>query len=369
MRVLGDLTTNHCGESHSWFTAARSGPGATEREMFYFTGSANEYESWLGVASLPKLNWRSPELRRRFVDGPTAIAQRWLRPPFGLDGWRVDVANMTGRHGAQSDTWEVARLLRAGVAAARSDGLLVAEHAHDATGDLDRDGWHGTMNYAGFTRPLWSWLRRDDLELPDFMGVPGGVPRRNGPDVAATMRTFAALTSWRTYTHGWSLLGSHDTARIRTVVGDPARVEVALGLLLTLPGVPMIFAGDEIGQQGVNGEDSRRPMPWHRRSEWDAATWTRYQALIALRHKSVALRHGGLRWALVDDDVLCFLRETADERMLVLARREAGAPRRLAGVGAVGAENVYGGATALCGPDGSVELPADGPAVQIWRLR
>ncbi len=131
----------------------------------------------------------------------------------------------------------------------------------------------------------------------------------------------------------------------------------------------MIFAGDEIGQQGVNGEDSRRPMPWHRRQDWDEVTWARYRALVALRHASRALRHGGLRWAHVDDDVLCFLRETADERVLVSARRASGSPLRVAGVCASAAENMYGGATVPCGEDGSVQLPADGPTIQIWRLR
>ena len=56
------------------------------------------YVSWLGVPSLPKFNWRAEELRRRFIDGLDSIVARWLRPPFSLDGWRVDVANMTGRY-------------------------------------------------------------------------------------------------------------------------------------------------------------------------------------------------------------------------------------------------------------------------------
>jgi alpha-glucosidase len=150
-------------------------------------------------------------------------------------------------------------------------------------------------------------------------------------------------------------------------VGDPARVEVAVGLMVTLPGVPMIFAGDELGLEGVNGEDSRRPMPWHRPETWDRATLERYRALLAVRAGSAALRRGGLRWAHVDDDALCFLRETADERMLVLARRAAGTPVRLSGLGAASAENVYGGATVPC-VDGSVVLPADGPTLQVWTI-
>ena len=367
LRLLGDITTNHCGDAHPWFLAAAADRHASERDLFYFDG--DDYESWNGVKSLPKLNWGSEDLRRRFTDGPESVAQRWLRPPYNLDGWRVDVANMTGRRGADDLTHDVARLLRRSVARASGQGLLVAEHAHDSTGDLDRDGWHGTMNYAGFTRPVWSWLRADDLSLPDFLGVPGGVPRRGGGDMVATMRTFAALTSWRALAHSWILLGSHDTARIRTVAGDADRVEVALGLLMTMPGVPMVFAGDEIGLTGVNGEDSRRPMPWQRPDAWDRPTLARLRALTALRRESAALRRGGLRWAHVDDDAVAYLRETAAERMLVLARRRSGATLTLPGLGVSDIDNVYGGATALRRADGALVLPADGPTLQIWRLR
>lgn len=366
MRLLGDITTNHCGDAHPWFLAAQADRGAPERDLFYFDG--DDYESWNGVKSLPKLNWRSDELRRRFVGGPESVAQRWLLPPFELDGWRVDVANMTGRRASDSFTHEVARLLRRTVTGASGDGLIVAEHAHDSTGDLDRDGWHGTMNYAGFTRPVWSWLRADDLSLPDFLGAPGGVPRRGGPDIVRTMRIFGALTSWRALTNSWIMLGSHDTARIRTVVGSGNRVEVAVGLLMTLPGVPMIFAGDEIGLTGVNGEDARRPMPWHHQPSWDRATLARYRDLIAIRQASPALRTGGLRWAHVDDDVVAYLRESETERLLILARRAIGVPLRLPALASRSADNVYGGARLSCGTDGSVLLPADGPTLQIWRL-
>ncbi len=303
-RLLGDLTTNHTGDIHPWFT---------DRRDFYYVDADGGYESWLGVPSLPKLNWGSAELRRRF----DAIARRWLAEPYGLDGWRIDVANMTGRRGADDWTHEVARLLAGAVRPA--GGLLIAEHGHDAAADLDRDGWHGTMNYAGFTRPVWSWLRADDLPFDDFLGVPGEVPRQDAATVVATMSAFAAQVSWRSWTTSWHLLGSHDTARIRSVAGDAARQEVAAGLLLTLPGTPMIFAGDEIGLTGEGLEAGRVPMPWHRRDAWDTATFERYRALIALRRSSAALRTGGLRWVHADGDTLVFLRETADEAVLVLA--------------------------------------------------
>lgn len=364
VRLIGDLTTNHSGDGHPWFVAAVSDVDAPEREFFYFDETTGDYESWWGVKSLPKLNWASAELRRRFFGGPASITARWLEL---LDGWRVDVANMTGRLGAVDHAHEVARSMRRAVAAARPDGLLVAEHMHDSTGDLDVGGWHGTMNYSGFLRPVWTWLRADELDLPHFLGVPGGVPRRAGPAAVAAMRAFAARVSWRALNASWTMLGSHDTARIRTVVGDAARQAVAAGLLLTLPGTPMVFAGDEIGLTGVNGEDSRTPYPWRRRESWDAATLARYRELIALRHRHEALRRGGLRWVHVDGDALVFLRETAGQRLLVAARRAPGAPVRLAGLGA--AEPVYGDPPALR-PDaaGAVELPADGPSFAVWAL-
>jgi alpha-glucosidase len=89
---------------------------------------------------------------------------------------------------------------------------------------------------------------------------------------------------------------------------------------MTLPGVPMIFAGDELGLAGENGEASWTPMPWG----WPVLPF--YRDLIALRRSREALRGGGLRWLHADDDALAFVRETADETVLVLARRGSGAP-------------------------------------------
>jgi len=362
-RLVGDLTTNHCGDTHPWFTAAVSDVDAPERAMFYFDEDG-DYEAWLGVKSLPKFDWGSVELRRRFFEGRDAVVARWLRGPHGLDGWRVDVANMTGRRGRDDYAHEMAALMRTVMAGVRPEALLIAEHTHDATGDLDRDGWHGAWNQAGFLRPVWSWLRADELDLTHFLGVPGPVPVRDGRAVLATVRAFAALVSWRSFTASWNLLGSYDTARIRTVVGDAARGEVAAGLLLTMPSTPMICAGDELGLRGVNGEDSRTPMPWHRPETWDTRTLSYYRDLIALRHARPALRCGGLQWLHADADALVYAREAPDETVLVLARRAPGGPIRLPGAAAA---NVYGGAPELV-PDrsGVLTLPGDGPTFQVW---
>ncbi|WP_433360286.1 alpha-amylase family glycosyl hydrolase [Streptosporangium sp. CA-115845] len=360
MRILGDLTTNHCGDTHAWFQAALRDKGAAEREMFFFTDDDLGYEAWMGVPSLPKLDWSS----ERLAEAMEEVVRGWLR--FGLDGWRIDVANMTGRLRQADHAHEVARRIRRVMTDECPDRLLVAEHAHDATGDLDVGGWQGTMNYAGFTRPVWSWLRGPEVHLP-FLGVPAEVPRIGGGDAVATIRAFSGHMSWRSLVHSWSILGSHDTARIRTICGgDPALVEVAAGLMLTLPGTPMVFAGDEIGLEGAWGEDSRRTMPWDRPERWDQGTFGVYRDLIALRRGEVALRHGGLRWLHVSEDAVVYVRERAGERLLILAARAAHRPVRLP----LGARclPVYGDAELSPEADGTVTLPADGPAFHIWRL-
>jgi alpha-glucosidase len=354
MRLIGDVTTNHTGDLHDWF----KDPALRD---FYYYDENGDYEAWYGIPSLPKLNWNSAGLRRRMVTDPDSVIRHWLRSPSGagyFDGWRVDVANMTGRRAADDLTHEVSRLVARTVAEVAPDAMLVGEHNYSAGSDLDVGGWQGAMNYGGFLRPVWTWLRGDDLDFTHFLGVPGNVPRRPATALVAAMGAAMASMSWRSWTHSWNVLGTHDSARIRTITGDRDRVEVAAGLLATLPGTPMIFMGDELGMVGRNGEDARRPMPWQDRSRWDEVTLRRYTDLLRLRREQPALRHGGLRFAYADADAVAFWRETAQQRLLVLARRAAGAPVQVPGVGT--GTNLYGGAPL----DGA--LPGDGPTFQVW---
>lgn len=367
-RILGDLTTNHTGDTHEWFTQAAADPEAPTRSYYYFEPDGT-YATWMGHTTLPKINHGDPDLRAAMVEGPDSVVGRWLRPPYDVDGWRIDVANMTGRLGALDVAHDVARAARHTAAELRDDPLVIGEHNHDATGDIDGDGWHGTMNYSGFSWPLWSWLR-DPASPARAFGRPVPVPRRPGGAVVQTFRAWHATFGWRATSQSWNILGSHDSARIRTLVGSPEVHRVAAGMQFTMPGVPMVFAGDEIGLEGVNGEDARRTMPWHRRDEWDTATLAAYSDLARLRRSYGALRHGGLRWAHVDDDTIAFVRELAGQRLLVVARRAAGAAFGLPGAGPgvhlLGTEP--GGAALDRGEAGLVVPAVDGPRLDVWHL-
>lgn len=366
MKVLGDFTTNHTGVTHEWFEAATGPGGKRTPERDFYIWENGDYVAWLGVPTLPKLNHLSNTLRQGIFEDRRGVVRKWLGRSGGLDGWRVDVANMTGRWRAVDVNHDVARQMRATMGRHHPDALVVGEHFHDYTTDVPGDGWHGVMNYAGFCKPVWTWLREPD-DTPNFLGAPVPVPVLDARAVVDTMRDFTSRISWQALTHSFNLVGSHDVTRVRTLVGEDARlVDVAAGLLLTMPSIPMLTYGDEIGMEGTFGEDGRRPMPWDE-SRWDTRLLDVYSGLISARKASTALRHGGLRWVHAADDAIVFLRESAYETALVHVARAAHEPirlpvRHLAGIGTGRA--AYGPAPRI--GKRQVTLPANGPQVRVW---
>lgn len=396
MRVIGDLTTNHTGDGHEWFRTARADPDSAEREFYLFDDDGADggergsgYESWLGTPTLPKLDWSSAELRRRFIDGPDSVVGRWLRPPAALDGWRIDVASMTGRLREVDLNAEVRQILRRTMDRVAPGTALLAESTNDATEDLTGDAWHGAMTYVLVTRPLWSWLCAPDgvphttadggtSSEPWFFGQPlGGIPSGTAADFAASVTQFSAGIPWRIRLGTMQPLNTHDTARFATHAAE-GTVPVALGLMMTLPGVPMLFAGDEFGLTGADGELSRTPMPWglEHRDPAAAERLALCRELVGLRRRHPVLAAGGMRWVHVDDDAVVFLRESAEESVLVLACSAATAleipQEALPGLDPAGdaddaVERLHGSVRLVSG-SGSVHLSAEGPACGIWRL-
>jgi alpha-glucosidase len=367
MKVVGDITLNHSGVTHEWFQDAMEGHPV--HSTFYTFNPSFEfgYACWLGVRSLPKFNYESAALRERLISGSHSTIRTWLREPFNLDGWRVDVANMTGRQGDLDVTAEVAKLTRDSMAAEGDDKILIAEHFHDAGPDLDGDGWHGTMNYSAFMKPVWTWLVEGFPH--EYLGIPIDVPSISAKQMAATIREFSARMPWRSYNSSWSLLCSHDTARIRSVVGSDARQNVAVGLLCTLPGTPMIFAGDELAAEGLWGEDSRTPHPWEKESEWNRTVLDWYKTVISLRRTENVLAEGGLRWIHAGTDAVAYLRETKDSALLIVGSRNATSEVsvNLPNLGYSRADVVA--TTMNNAPQGALgALPIDSASFTVWRL-
>jgi len=370
IRVIGDLTTNHSGNRHRWFEAAQADATSPEASFYFFDDHPDEYVGWFNVSTLPKFDLRSTTLRHRLVDGPDSIVGRWLANGDGLDGWRIDVGNMTGRLGPIDVNHDVFRDVRRTMAAVRPDAWLVGEHCHDATADLAGDGWHGVMAYTWFTRPVWSWLGDRNAEPLSIIGVPGGLPAIGGREFVETYRALTAGVPWRSVAASMTLLDSHDTARFTSVSSSSAHHRVGVGLLMTMPGVPMVFAGDEVGVRGDTSDTGRQPFPWDA-ATWDQELFDAYRDLIAIRRGSEALKRGGLRFVADGPDAFAFVREVAEERVLVLAARAPHASLVVTrgDLGYAGAVECLYGDGELLVDSVEVTLPGHGPAFGVWRFQ
>lgn len=367
IRLMGDLTTNHCGDSHEWFQAALADPHGPEASFFFFNKHPNNYAAWWGMREMPIFDHRSPELRRRLYDGPDSVVARWLGP-HALDAWRIDVANMTGIHGDINLSHLVATTIRRTMAQVTAESFLQAESNHDASRDLMGDGYQGTMNYAAFTRPLWQWLLPPQprpykhLKYPMLAKLPGRL-------VVSAMRELSGVTPWQGTLHAMNLIGSHDTHRIASLLGDAQLVDVAFGMLAAYPGVPMIYAGDELGLRAMGPEYARIPMPWAHPERWDQRRLAMTGTLFGTRASSPALRRGGLRWLATGDESLTFLREAPSETVLVhAARAQHDAIRIPKSVLGTQLEGLAGSSDLQADADGLVTLPGHGPAFGMWKL-
>lgn len=320
MRYILDIVPNHCGYWHPWFQTALTDADAPEAEFFTFNRHPDDYATWLGVWVLPKLNYRSHELRRRIYQGAEAVFRHWLRPPYSADGWRVDVANMLGRQGATQIGLEISRGIRQSVKETRPDAYLMGENFFDATGQLQGDQWDGVMNYGGFTQPVWYWL------CGFTQGAHGFSETMNAPQWPAEAmiemwQSRMAAVPWVIALQQYNLLGSHDTPRIRTLVGgNDALHRLATALLLTFPGVPGLYYGDEIGMTDVPDLGARGCMIWDE-SRQDRALYDYHKRLIHFRRSSTALQRGGFQMLLIEPDTIAYQRESIDERVIVVAHR------------------------------------------------
>ena len=323
VRILGDLTSNHCGAGHDWLAKAKKDKKSKERSYFFWDKSIKwGYVGWYGLESLPKLNYASKALRKAVYEGKNSIVKKWISPKFGMAGWRIDVGNMTGVQGAENHHVEVMRGIRSAMQEVNPDTWLVAENGDFIASDLDGLGWQGAMNYQGFMRPFWNWINRNPEITGGFQGLPFAMPKINGKQLVASIQEFNSSIPWRSLTASMMLLDSHDTARFRTVVlGDIAAHKTAMTMMLSYPGVPSIFAGDEIGLEGSWGEDARRTINWEDRSGWDVEFFAEVKKLVKLRKTQDALINGGLRWVSVENDYIAYLRESKKQSILVLVSR------------------------------------------------
>jgi glycosidase len=312
LRVVLDVVPNHVHESHPYYGAHAGGPRTTD----WFNDGARacvcgdpgcdwseKIETcWFGP-ELPDLNWRNPAV----VDAGTGDLDWWMRR-FDLDGVRIDAVPMMPRAATRAMVRTVHGVYREGL-----DRLVLGE-VYTGPGDGGRaqiraylgsalDGLDGAFDF-----PLM-WALRDVV-----------AHGTSGFD-ALEREVEASARAWRssgaTMAH---MLDNHDTTRFVSEIagdagGDPwlappaqptapdvyARQLIALAFVLTLPGLPVIYYGDEIGLAGGADPDSRRVMPSVLTSQQQALR-DAVARLGRLRRCSTALRRSERRVLRADGD-------------------------------------------------------------------
>jgi alpha-glucosidase len=328
MRMIIDGVFNHTGMTSRWFNRGRvyPEPGAYQAEpspyddFYMFHNHPNSYESWWGIATLPKLDFRSQKLRDTIYGDRDSVVQYWLQPPRSVDGWRFDVANMTARHRAYQGYREVWSELRTAVKARFPDAYLLGEHSQDGTELLQGDCFDGLMNYQGFLVPLFYWL----------IGAYGPVESQHRAYANFThmefqeqISTFLYAVPWQIALMMYNAIDTHDRPRFLTASGDDRfAYRSAIVLLFSFVGVPAVYYGDEVGLPGSYDPDNRRCMPWNP-AEWDTGLQDLYRTFIGIRKNSSALCRGSFQWLAADAPAVCFARFDDREIMITLVLERA----------------------------------------------
>ena len=346
MRVIIDLPLNHTSIDHPWFQEAARDPDSPFRDWFIFSDTnpgyrgpwgqevwhANPYGDgyYYGVfwSGMPDLNYRNPAVNAEIA----RITRFWLTE-MDVDGFRLDAVKHVIEDGAiQENTPGTIQWLREYAAVIRS----VKPEAY-TVGEIAGAGTAGLVDYYPDTMDAYF-----QFELAQGMvnAASFGSARQLLPIVNGTV-TILPDQRWATF------LTNHDQKRTASQLGgDVGKLRVAGMLLLSLPGTPFIYYGEEIGMEGDKPDERiRTPMQWSGEpnggftsgTPWEplqpgseaitvdgqaddpGSVLATYRTWGQLREEHAALRTGDfVPLETASPSLLAFLRQTGDETLFVV---------------------------------------------------
>lgn len=291
MRVMLDAVFNHCSDKFPPFQdVLEKGEYSVYKDWFHINSFPVQivdgiptYDTFGFFGNMPKFNTANHEVKTYLLE----VAEYWIKE-IKVDGWRLDVANEVDHH-----FW---RDFRKVVKAANPEAYIVGEVWSDSLNWLLGDQFDSVMNYP-FSGTV----------LEFFNGGMDGVTF--GQRIGALLMRYPQQTNEVVF----NLLGSHDTPRLLTVVGeDKRRLKLAVVFLFTFMGTPCIYYGDEIGLTGNEDPDCRKCMEWDEAKQ-DRELYDFYRMMIFLRKENKALREGRFRILHACENDPCIVYERADD--------------------------------------------------------
>jgi maltose alpha-D-glucosyltransferase/alpha-amylase len=305
LRVITELVINHTSDQHDWFKRAKRSPrGSSARNWYVWSGSDQKYQGTRIIfTDTEKSNWtwdteagafywhrffsHQPDLNfdnPRVVRAVLQVMKRWL--DCGVDGFRLDaVPYLCEREGTNNEnlpeTHDVLKRLRAELDAYSPNKVLLAE-ANQWPEDVQQyfgsgDECHMAYHFPLMPRIYMAIAQEDRFPITDIMRQTPEIPAncqwamflRNHDELTLEMVTDAE----RDYL--WSTYAADPRARINLGIrrrlaplmdNDRRKIELMNSILLSMPGTPIIYYGDEIGM-GDNiylGDRNsvRTPMQW-----------------------------------------------------------------------------------------------------------
>ncbi len=308
MKIILDGVFNHCSDRNPW-----TGIGE-----YFRRDEKGEPECWWGNKTLPKLNYDDCG---KLVDEVMEIAKFWLREPYRIDGWRLDVAADLGH--SEEFNHSFWKRFRNEVKSVNPDALILAEHYGDASAWLKGDEWDSIMNYDGFMEPVSAFLtgmeKHSDALDEDAMGDGERFKRTIERVEAALPRcsVLSAMNELDNHDHSRFLTRTNHVAGRLASLGSEAATEgtnicflrQAQVLQFTLSGAPTIYYGDEAGVTGFTDPDSRRDYPWGKEDQ-ECLEFCRGIAQI---HRSIqTLKTGDMKWLAAQKNLIAYARIPAE---------------------------------------------------------
>lgn len=349
MKIILDISINHTGIAHKWFNrdgiwfdksiGAYNNPDSRERS-YYFFGEGNDYHGWHDVDTLPTLNYHSEALRDVIYRGEDSVLKKWLKPPYSIDGWRFDVADVFARNNEHQLAKELWPQIRQSIRQVNPQAYILAEDWGDCAPYMQGDCWDSPMNYYGCGRVIRSFFGQTDAFMAHHPLLRQVKYRMTAADVKNRVLEHLAKMPYALQENQFNLFDSHDISRLHN---DPAisreayRGAVIFQFLLT--GAASIYYGDEARADGTidSMEGCRYPMPWDKDFQ-SGEQYHLYQTMAKLKGANKALSHGGMQFLHDAGQVLAIARFWEGEAFVgVISNSKEPQTIRLP-LGAIGAE-------------------------------